>query len=75
MNFTYEGREIPWTSHVFTAKYVSGRLRPIDTKEIAAVKQVSLEELQGKIRDNLLATGSGGLAYRVALTDKVVELL
>ncbi len=73
--FTYEGREIPWTSHVFTAKYVSGRLRPIDTKEIAEVKQVSLEELQGKIRDNLLATGSGGLAYRVALTDKVVELL
>lgn len=73
--FTYSGREIPWTSHVFMARYLSGTLRPIDTKEIAAVKLVSLEELQGTIRDNLLATGSGGLAYRVALTDKVIELL
>lgn len=73
--FTHAGREIPWTSHVFTARYISGRLRPIDTKEIAEVMQVSLEELQGRIRDAMLASGSGGLAYRVALTDKVVELL
>ncbi len=73
--FAHAGREIPWTSHVFTAKYVSGRLRPIDTKEIAEVKQVTLEELQGSIRDTMLSSGSGGLAYRVALTDRVVELL
>ncbi len=73
--FTHSGREAPWTSHVFTARYVSGRLRPVDTKEIAEVKQVSLEELQGRIRDIMLATGSGGLAYRVALTDRTLELL
>lgn len=75
VTFTYDGREVPWTSHVFTAKYVSGTLEPIDTHEIAEVKQVRLEELQGEIRNRLLAAGSGGLAYRAALTDKVVELL
>ncbi len=73
--FTHSGREAPWTSHVFTARYVSGRLRPVDTEEIAEVKQVSLEELQGRIRDIMLASGSGGLAYRVALTDRTLELL
>lgn len=73
--FTHSEEDVPWTSHVFIAKYISGELRPVDTKEIAEVKLVSLEQLQGEIRDNLLATGSGGLAYRVALTDKVMELL
>ena len=73
--FTYLDSEVEWTSHVLTANYISGELRPIDTKEIAEVMEVSLEELQGRIRNNLLATGSGGLAYRAALTDKVVELL
>ena len=73
--FTHSGQEVPWTSHVFTANYLSGDLMPIDTREIAEVKLVSLKELQGEIRDNLLATGSGGLAYRVDLTDKVIELL
>ena len=73
--FVHDGQEIAWASHVFTAKYLSGELRPIDTKEIAEVKQVSIEELQGEIRDTMLASGSGGLAYRVALTDKVMELL
>jgi ADP-ribose pyrophosphatase YjhB (NUDIX family) len=75
VTFTHAGREIPWTSHVFTATHLSGELMPIDTKEIAEVRQVTLEELQGPIRERMLATGSGGLAYRVALTDKVVELL
>jgi ADP-ribose pyrophosphatase YjhB (NUDIX family) len=73
--FTYESQEVPWTSHVFSARHVSGELRPIDTKEIAEVKRVTVEELQGKIRSRLLASGSGGLAYRAALTDKVIELL
>jgi 8-oxo-dGTP diphosphatase len=75
VTFTHLNQEVPWTSHVFTARYISGELMPIDKKEIAEVMQVSLEELQGRIRANMLATGSGGLAYRVALTDKVIELL
>jgi ADP-ribose pyrophosphatase YjhB (NUDIX family) len=75
VTFTCCGREIQWTSHVFTARYVSGELEPVDTKEIAEVLQVRVETLQGEIRKNMLATGSGGLAYRVALTDRVVALL
>ncbi|RJP69870.1 MAG: NUDIX hydrolase [Candidatus Abyssobacteria bacterium SURF_17] len=75
VTFTYANQEVAWTSHVFTAKYLSGRLRPIDTKEIAEVKRVTLTELQNSIREKLLSSGSGGLAYRAALTDKVVELL
>jgi ADP-ribose pyrophosphatase YjhB (NUDIX family) len=73
--FDYEGRQTPWVSHVFTATYLSGELRPIDTKEIAEVREVSLEELQGDIRGKMIASGSGGLAYRAALTDRVVEIL
>ncbi len=73
--FTHVGHEVPWTSHVFSARYVSGELRPVDTKEIAEVVLISLEELQGEVRKRMLATDSGGLAYRVALTDKVVDVL
>ncbi|MBI4831957.1 MAG: NUDIX hydrolase [Candidatus Lindowbacteria bacterium] len=75
VTFAHADDEIQWTSHVLTAEYLSGEPTPIDTKEIAEVKQVSIDELQGRIRDRLLTSGSGGLAYRVALTDKVVELL
>jgi ADP-ribose pyrophosphatase YjhB (NUDIX family) len=75
VTFLYRGREVPWTSHVFRAKYISGELKPIDTKEIAEVRQVLLAELQGEIKTRMLASGSGGLAYRAALTDKVAEIL
>ncbi|RJP14984.1 MAG: NUDIX hydrolase [Candidatus Abyssobacteria bacterium SURF_5] len=73
--FEYQDQQVPWVSHVFTARYISGELQPIDTKEIAEVRQVLLEELQGEIRSKMIASGSGGLAYRVALTDKVAEIL
>lgn len=73
--FIHDAEEISWISYVFTARYVSGEIRPIDTKEIAEVRVISLEDLQGKIRDRLLASGSGGLAYRAALTDRAIELI
>lgn len=73
--FVYAEQEVAWTTHVFTAAYLSGDLRPIDTKEIAEVRTVRLRELQGKIKAKMLASGSGGLAYRVALTDRVAEIL
>ncbi|GAB4331957.1 MAG: hypothetical protein Kow0099_03550 [Candidatus Abyssubacteria bacterium] len=75
VTFSHNNQEVPWTSHVFTAKHLSGELKPIDTKEIAEVREVSLSELQGPIRERLLSSGSGGLAYRAILTDKVVEIL
>ncbi len=73
--FEYQGRQVPWVSHVFTARYLSGELQPIDTREIAEVRQVLLEELLGDIRTKMLSSGSGGLAYRAALTDRVAEIL
>lgn len=73
--FCEEGsrREQPWVSHVFAARPVSsdpkGALEPEDHEEIAAARWVTKEELQGPIRDALLATGGGLFRYRVALTD------
>ncbi len=64
-----------WVSHVVTAHVVGGRLNPIDTHEIAEARWAHLAELQGPIRQALLASGRGLLAYRAMLTDNVVDLL
>ncbi len=72
VTFSYEGKEVVWTSHIFTAQYVSGELEPIDRREIKKVNLLSLEEL-ASLKPVLLKTGSGGLAYRAALTQKVIE--
>lgn len=67
---------IRWWTHVFSAG-VEGepRLAPRDRREIAEARWVTLEELQGPIRQALLATGRGLFRYRVALTDAVVGIL
>jgi 8-oxo-dGTP diphosphatase len=66
---------LDWTSHVFTARAVGGRLEAQDTSEIAETKYATIEELQGPIREALLGSGRELLAYRVALTDAVVGML
>jgi 8-oxo-dGTP pyrophosphatase MutT (NUDIX family) len=63
-----------WTSHVFTARYVSGDLKPIDTKEIKKVALLSLEELSA-LKEKLLAQKSGGLHYRAALTEAAIKVI
>ena len=49
------GQEIPWTSHVFTAIYISGVLKQIDTKEktadAPALVHREMELTTGLIRD------------------------
>jgi 8-oxo-dGTP pyrophosphatase MutT (NUDIX family) len=70
--FTCNQEKIEWTSHVFTARYVSGKLQPIDTKEIRAVTLMSLDELSS-LKPKLLAQKSGGLAYRSALTEAAIN--
>lgn len=67
--------EIEWSSHVFSARAVSGELAPEDTREILAARWATLEELQGPIREAVLAPGWGLLDYRVTLTDRAVALL
>jgi ADP-ribose pyrophosphatase YjhB (NUDIX family) len=75
VTFTCAEEKVNWTSHVFTARYVSGELQPIDAKEIRAVTLISLEELSS-LKLKLLAQKSGGLAYRAALTEvAITEIL
>lgn len=72
VTFAYENKEVLWTSHVFTAKYLSGELKPIDTREIREVNLLTLNELSS-LKQKLLERNSGGLAYRAALTEVILK--
>ena len=71
VTFTRNEKKRKWTSHVFTARYLSGELRPVDTGEIKKVIQMSLEELSS-LKSKLLKQDSGGLKYRAALTEAAI---
>jgi 8-oxo-dGTP pyrophosphatase MutT (NUDIX family) len=64
-----------WWTHVFSAHANGVELDPQDTVEIAEARWVSLEELQGPIRQTLLDTGRGLFNYRVWLTDETIKVL
>jgi 8-oxo-dGTP diphosphatase len=70
--FSHNQKDVIWTSHIFTARYLSGKIEPVDTREIKEAKLMSLEELSS-LKPLLLKTGSGGLAYRATLTEKAIE--
>ena len=72
VTFSHSQKDVIWTSHIFTARYLSGKIKPIDTREIKEAKLLSLKELSS-LKPLLLKTRSGGLAYRAALTQKVIE--
>jgi len=72
VTFACEGRKVLWTSHVFTARYLSGELKPIDTTEIREANLLTLDELSS-LKPKLLERNSGGLAYRAALTEAILE--
>lgn len=59
----------PWHTYVFLSRAVSGEIDPRDTREISAARWAGRGEIQGPIRDALLASGRGLFRYRVALTD------
>lgn len=75
--FFYGNDTIDWTTHVFLCRTVDEPpgdvLTPTDLHEIREARLVTLGELQGPIRAALLASGRPLFAYRVALTDAVVE--
>jgi ADP-ribose pyrophosphatase YjhB (NUDIX family) len=75
VRFTGGEDHLDWTSHIFKARAVGGRLEAQDTTEIAETKYGTLEDLQGPIRDALLSSGRGLLEYRVALTDATLAVL
>jgi 8-oxo-dGTP pyrophosphatase MutT (NUDIX family) len=71
VTFVCNGEKREWTSHVFTARYLSGDLRPIDTREIKKVTLMSLDELSS-LKPELIKQDSGGLKYRAALTEAAI---
>lgn len=68
--FWYGAETEPWHTQIFAARWVSGEIEPHDTHEIRAARWATREEIQGRSRDALLATGRGLFRYRVALTDE-----
>ena len=72
VTFTCGKEATKWTSHVFCARYLSGELYPIDTREIKKLTLMSLEELSS-LKEKLLAQDSGGLCYRAALTEAAIR--
>ena len=67
--FLYEPHEVPWRTHVFLATTADRKLAPRDTDEIQAARWGTLPELNGPLRERLLATGRAFWRYRVALHD------
>lgn len=72
VTFTCKGQAVEWWSHVFSAPTLAGELVALDKKEIGDVRLASLEEVKTGLQDLMRQAGSGGLAYRAALTEAVL---
>lgn len=73
--FEWGGEALDWTTHVVSARWREGEVAPRDTREIAEARWSTLAELDGTLRDRMLATGSAGFRYRVALQDAALARL
>jgi ADP-ribose pyrophosphatase YjhB (NUDIX family) len=73
--FRHEPRDVPWRTHVFSARTIDEAPEPQDTEEIEAARWGTLDELAGSLRDRLLATGYAFWRYRVALHDAALDRL
>jgi 8-oxo-dGTP pyrophosphatase MutT (NUDIX family) len=74
VRFVHETEHVDWTTHVMTARYVSGLPQPRDVKEIAEFRWMTPEELRTH-GDVLRQTPMHGLHYRAALNDAVLDAL
>lgn len=66
--FLYED-VLEWRTHVFLATTADTEVEPHDLDEIAEARWGTLAELNGPLRERLLATGRAFWRYRVALHD------
>ena len=66
-HFVYEPDDVPWRTHVFSARTTDRELQPQDPGEIAGARWGTLDELAGPLRQRLLATGHAFWRYRVAV--------
>jgi len=73
--FIAGGEAIPWTTHILSAFTRDTCIVVQDTREIREARWATLAELQGPIRQTLLAAERPLLRYRVRLTDAAVEEL
>jgi ADP-ribose pyrophosphatase YjhB (NUDIX family) len=73
VNFSFREEVVRWTSHVFTAQAIGGRLQPVDTKEIAEARWASVDELKTTLLASLQQATSAGLRYRAELQAKTIE--
>lgn len=74
VEFRGESLTIPWTSHVFSARYVAGEVAAEDTHEIREARWCPPSELL-EHRRLMLESSVSGLMYRAALQDKFIEQL
>ncbi|VUT28170.1 MAG: ADP-ribose pyrophosphatase [Candidatus Syntrophoarchaeum sp. GoM_oil] len=73
--FTSNSQHQRWRSYILRTRWVSGEIEPRDRKEIEEARWVTLDDLCGRIRTKMLESTSGGLHYRVALTDAAIDEL
>jgi ADP-ribose pyrophosphatase YjhB (NUDIX family) len=73
--FLYEPHDVPWRTHVFLATTADEEIAPRDREEIAGARWGTLPELEGPLRDRLLATGRAFWRYRVALHDAALDAI
>lgn len=73
--FTCNGSEAPWTTHVFLATALGGKIEPQDRVEIEEARWASVAEIVGEFRPAMLRIGSAGMRYRVDLQDDALRLL
>jgi ADP-ribose pyrophosphatase YjhB (NUDIX family) len=67
--FEWQEESLDWTTHVFSARWLGGEIGPVDTREIAEARWSTVTELNTDLRERMLARGSAGFRYRVALQD------
>lgn len=65
--FSSEGRERPWTSHVFVARHRSGELDPVDRHEIESAVWCTLARFKDEVAPVLRSAGWGRYTYRLQL--------
>jgi len=65
---------IDWTSHVFKARYISGKVNPVDKREIREARYVDFDEIP-KFNEIMRKSNIGGFRYRKYLTEHCLELL
>ncbi len=67
VHFSFKDKTVLWTSHVFAAQAIGGCLQPVDTKEIAAARWATFDELNTNLLKALQESESAGLRYRAEL--------